>query len=377
MTPTLIPSSASSATIAQVAAMLGQGQLVALPTETVYGLAFNLRSAEARDRAKALKDIAPGTNPNWVLHVPNVDDALALLPDLSAVGQRLMRRVWPGPVALQIRLSPADETRINRALGEASAETLLTEGPDHYLTLRCPDVPITQDILAATHGLPIAIVGAASTGQPPAYDASDIPPAVAERLEAIIDAGPTRYRKPSTLVRIVGDRVSVIRPGVIDERIIQRLTDFILLFICSGNTCRSPMAAGLAAKLLSEKLGTTPERLAEKRLTVLSAGLHASRGMHATYEAVEAAADRGSDIASHFSQPATIELLRRADLIYTMTQAHREEIIDALPGAEKKTFRLDPGADIDDPIGMDETVYRQVAEHLEDAIRLRLSEINL
>ncbi len=76
---------------------------------------------------------------------------------------------------------------------------------------------------------------------------------------AALDGGPTRYRRSSTLVQIDGEQFSVIRPGVIDDRIIQKLADFIILFVCSGNTCRSPMAASIATQLLAENSAYIPQ----------------------------------------------------------------------------------------------------------------------
>ena len=85
----------------------------------------------------------------------------------------------------------------------------------------------------------------------------------------------------------------MLRPGVIDERIILRLADLLILFICSGNTCRSPMAAGLAAKLLAERLHTVPDELPGHHVLIQSAGLQAARGLRATPEAIDAAGELG------------------------------------------------------------------------------------
>ena len=93
---------------------------------------------------------------------------------------------------------------------------------------------------------PVAIIGAGNRQQPAIYELQDVPAGLLSpesEIAAALDGGPTRHRKPSTVVRIDGNAYSVVRAGVIDGRIFDRLADFTILFICSGNTCRSPMAA--------------------------------------------------------------------------------------------------------------------------------------
>jgi len=118
---------------------------------------------------------------------------------------------------------------------------------------------------------------------------------------------PARYRRSSTLVRVEGDHYAHHTPGVIDERIIHRMADLTILFLCSGNTCRSPMAAAIATRLLADRLKIPPADLPLRHVVVQSAGLHATRGMHATPEAIEAVQSFGGDLSGHLSQTAMAE----------------------------------------------------------------------
>jgi protein-tyrosine-phosphatase/tRNA A37 threonylcarbamoyladenosine synthetase subunit TsaC/SUA5/YrdC len=367
--------------IHKAAHLLTHGKLVVLPTETVYGIALNLASDPARDAARHIKarasENAAAPVP-WVIHVAQIDDLLAWTPNLSALGRRLVTKSLPGPVAFQIKLDAAAEKAARKRLGAAADETL-HEG---FLTLRCPELPATQDVLAAVYD-PVAIIGAGNRAQPAVFEIAELPAALfappgAAALAAALDGGPTRYRRSSTLVRVEGDHYAITRQGVIDERIIQRMADLTILFLCSGNTCRSPMAAAIATRLLADRLKIPPADLPLRHVVVQSAGLHATRGMHATPEAIEAVQSFGGDLSGHLSQTAMAEgggLLRRADVIYTMTSAHRDEVLDLFPWAERKTFRLDPEGDIADPIGASLAVYQRVARRLASVIKDRLNEL--
>jgi protein-tyrosine-phosphatase len=140
------------------------------------------------------------------------------------------------------------------------------------------------------------------------------------------------------------------------------------------------MAAAIAARQLADRLKIKPSELPLRHIVVQSAGLHAGRGSRATPEAVEAVKAFGGDLSSHLSQSVFADgasLLRRADIIYTMTGAHREEVLDLLPSAERKVHRLDPDGDIDDPIGAPLAVYQRVARRLATVIEKRLKELAL
>ncbi|WP_071542372.1 low molecular weight protein arginine phosphatase [Neomoorella thermoacetica] len=104
-----------------------------------------------------------------------------------------------------------------------------------------------------------------------------------------------------------------------------------ILFVCTGNTCRSSMAAAIAAKLAKER---------GLDVTISSAGLAAREGDPATPEAVQALAEMGLDLSSHRARQLTAATVRDADLILTMTAEHRERILRDYPEARGKTYTL-------------------------------------
>jgi protein-tyrosine phosphatase len=236
-------------------------------------------------------------------------------------------------------------------------------------------------VIAATHGPVAAIaVGIEPAGAGPVSSSGPVEglaTTLAGAADLILDAGPTTYSKPSTVVRVYDNHYEVIRSGVYDERIIERLMRTTILFVCSGNTCRSPMAEALAKRIISEKLHTPVEALEEKRISVLSAGSSAISGAPAAIPAVEALKEMGTDLARHRSRPLTVELIHQADLILTMSRDHSRSVTALVPSAADKVETLDPDGDIDDPIGSDVTTYRALAGQLVTLIDKRLDETTL
>ena len=133
---TLLPPTAAGVT--RAAALLNQGKLVIVPTETVYGIALNLAAESARNAARLVKTRAaegpapPQFSP-WVIHVAQPENLLAWVPHISFLGKRLATKSLPGPVAFDIKLDPADEAVARAGLGPAADETLHENSPYHPL----------------------------------------------------------------------------------------------------------------------------------------------------------------------------------------------------------------------------------------------------
>ena len=347
------------------AAALRAGELVLLPTETVYGIAAKLNSDAALFRLAELR----AANGPLTPHLPDISAAGAYLGEVNPLASRLMQKLWPGPVGLVFEVGESQQKQAAEGLGVEASMLFSSEGE---IVLRCPDEALTQSVLRAA-GQPVVLTRA---GLPHDASADRVPTQeeLPTQVSLVLDNGPTRYSKPSSVLRVREDGWEIIREGIYDARIIERLLRTTVLFICSGNTCRSPMAMALARSILAKELGVEVSQLGEKGFDVISAGAFAMPGMRATPQAVEAIEAMGGDLASHRSQPLSVGLIHRADLIITMSASHRAGVLDLLPSAAEKTVLLDPKGDIEDPIGADATHYRDLAQRMERLIRDRLHE---
>jgi tRNA threonylcarbamoyl adenosine modification protein (Sua5/YciO/YrdC/YwlC family) len=345
---------------------LAEGQLVAFPTETDYVVAAAARSVEA---VKRLSATASGrTNePRLSLAVKSIDEALDWAPRLSPLARRLARRCWPGPVAI-IVADDHPESLVHR-LPKDAREAVVGGG---RLRIRVPGHPMLSDCMRMLSG-PVALAE-------PRGDAGESPATAAEcvrlsgqGLALVIDDGRTRYAQPPTTVEVEAGGFRVVRPGVVPEETIRRLSSLLVLFVCTGNTCRSPMAETVFRSMVSDRLGCRPEEIDSRGVVVASAGLSAWSGSRASSGAIEAMREIGLDLSGHESQPLTEGLVRQADVILTMTAAHKAAIMAQFPEAGSRVAMLSPDRhDVLDPIGGPVATYRacaaQIRRHLESRI---------
>jgi protein-tyrosine phosphatase len=354
----------------RVVQALVEGKVVALPTETVYIAAASGLKERAVHRLLSLREgqlEGPAT-----LAVRSTEEVLDYVPELPRIGQRLARRCWPGPVTLQLP-DAHPESAVHR-LPAKVREVVVPEGE---IRVRVPAHELALRVLRLIAG-PVVMVGARRAADDDAVTAQDVVSRLGSQVDIVLDDGRCKFAQRSSIVRVDDSGLQVLRPGVFSEVNLKRLASYMIVLVCTGNTCRSPMAEVLLKKRIADRLGCKIEQLDDHGVVVMSAGISAAPGCRSAAEAAQAMQERGLDLSQHESQPISERIVRFADLILTMTRGHREAILEAWPEAEPRVQLISGGrGDVSDPIGGPLDLYRRCAEQLDNYLANWAGEIPL
>lgn len=210
--------------IDEAAGLLRAGGLVAMPTETVYGLAADATNDKAVARIFEAKG-RPQFNP-LIIHVGDI--AMALLHvDLSPTAQKLVTAFWPGALTI---VAPRRKDSEISLLASAGLDTL---------GVRCPKHPVARALIKSL-GRPLAAPSANRSGSISPTQADHVRQSLGERVDAVLDGGPSEIGLESTIVKIEGEKIIILRPGGISTEELGNVTGQPVLTRAKGSSIEAP-----------------------------------------------------------------------------------------------------------------------------------------
>jgi len=224
----LVPANPGS--IERAGELLRAGHLVAFPTETVYGLGANALDPRAVARIFEVKG-RPAFDP-LIVHVLDESMLAEVAAGVPELARRLIDRFWPGPLTLVIDKS-------------AAVPTLVTAGLD-TVAVRSPAHPVARALLAAAR-VPVAAPSANRFGGLSPTRAEHVASQLGERVDCILDAGPSEHGVESTIVLIAAERPALLRHGAIPSEAIEPFTGPLLDATRPGDARKGLAAPGMLA----------------------------------------------------------------------------------------------------------------------------------
>ncbi len=322
--------------IREVVRAAREGKVVAFPTETVYGIGGPMSAPGISQSLDRIKNREAGKQ--YTFHIGSLDMLDHLKVKKTPAFKFLTRLFWPGPLTL-IAMNQSGEK----------------------IGLRFPKSRLTTALINAS-GEPFFGTSANLSGGPSPVAVNEVMSVLGGQVDYVIDGGKTEYAKESTIVDITGEVPVVIRKGAESDAIDAAVEKVKagkfprkrVLFVCTGNSCRSPMAEGWLRDELKHK-GF------HEQIEVVSCGVGAREGATATPEAVLVMQNREIDISKHQSKLCTRTDIEDADIVFCMSHEHYVFITGLYPAAKDKIIVLG----VPDPIGMGMLIYEEVIKSIE------------
>jgi len=214
--------------IALAAELLRSGGLVALPTETVYGLGANGLDETAVAKIFAAKG-RPNDNP-LILHIASAEELVFYCREITCVTYQLAAAFWPGALTLVLKRKPVVPDAVTAGLGTVA--------------VRCPDHPLTRAVIAAA-GLPIAAPSANVSGKPSPTTAAHVLEDMDGKIDAVLDGGACDIGVESTILDLTTNPPHLLRPGGISVEDIEAVIGPIDTHTKAVSAAETPIAPGM------------------------------------------------------------------------------------------------------------------------------------
>ena len=270
-------------------------------------------------------------------------------------GRKLIENAWPGPLTLVFEPQEDVLKRQEKKLGSETFNLLYSKGS---IGVRCPDNSIAGALLSDAKN-PVVAPSANISGRPPATTAEEVVGSFDGKIEVILLPGgdgeiaksanqACKYKKSSTVARIGDIDINILREGVYSESEIIEMSSVGIFFVCTGNTCRSPMAEYFCRQYLAEKLKCGLDETEKMGYKVGSAGVACWAGMEASAQVLEICRQRSVNASGHRSSIFDCESAVDFDFIFAMTESHRQSIVEVCPAVEDRCLLLDRSGNIPD-----------------------------
>jgi len=331
---------------------LRDGGVIAFPTDTVYGIGCDATNKDAIERIYRIKHRK--RNKPLIMFIPSPNHLETITPRVTKLVSQLSQYFWPGPLTLVIK----------------AKQDIPFTAENGTVGIRIPDEKHIL-ILLRNYPNPLATTSCNIEGLPVLSNAKEIKRVFGNNIDYIIGGNPPESQIPSTVLGV--SPLTLLRKGrvsifEIEKKVgykvmLPRKTKIGILFVCTANICRSPMAVGLARTMAPQGIYTD------------SAGIFATQNSPPSFFAKSVMHEIGIEIRTELSKQLTKDIVYDYDLILCMKEAQKEWIISNYPNIEGRVFLLgefgnkEKTEEIEDPVGKEISDYRMCRDKIEMEIK--------